>query len=142
MPGGIRSGWAPAVTRVPVTARPGGGGDDQPGGDRPRYVVEQPDGGRPDRCRGLEKLTWIHCPTALAALASVQAVAGLPSKALAGSPCGTSNSQEPAEEAVTLAAPVSTATVWWPAVPAGSSWRGGSPPAPCGSSGGMVPVAV
>src|SRR5271165_2306873 len=111
VPGGIRSGWAVPVTRVSVTARPAA-----------VVTVSWVATGRgmssrslmvaaPDKSRGLEKLIWIHCPTALTGLASVQAVAGLPSKAPAGSACGTSHSQDPAEEAVTLAAPVSTATV-------------------------------
>ena len=65
----------------------------------------------PDSRRGRVKLTCIHCPTAPSGLASVHAVDGSPSKASAGLPCGTSHSQDPADEAVTLAAPVSTATV-------------------------------
>jgi hypothetical protein len=142
VPGGIRSGWAAAVTRLSVTARPAAVVTTRRVATGRGMSSSSRIAADPDSRRGPEKLIWIHCPTALTALASVQAVAGLPSKALAGSPCGTSNSQDPADEAVTLAAPVSTATVWWPAAPAGSSWRGGSPPAPCGSSAGIVPVAV
>jgi hypothetical protein len=43
---------------------------------------------------------------------------------------------------VTLLAPRITATVWWPDVPAGSSWRGAFPAAPSGSPDGLVPLAV
>ena len=60
---------------------------------------------------GWPKLIWIHWPTGVAGSLSAHAVAGLPSKALTGSYCGDSPSQVPAEEAVTLAAPESTATV-------------------------------
>src|ERR1700761_5168526 len=91
---------------------------------------------------GWLKLICSHWPTAEAGLASTQAVFGLPSKALTGSPWGYWSSHDPAEEAVTLLAPRSTATVWCPAVPAGSSWRGAWPAAPSGESGGLVPVAV
>src|SRR3984957_3590348 len=119
VPGGIRSGWAAAVTRVLVTARPAAVATTRRvatgrGMSSSNWIVAWP-----DKRRGVEKLIWIHCPAALTGLASVQAVAWLPSKAFAGSPCGTSQSQEPAEEAVTLAAPGSTATVWGPAGPGG-----------------------
>src|ERR1700677_1899748 len=103
LPGGIASGWAAAVTRVLVTARPAAVVTTRrvaTGRGRSSSNAMAAD---PDRRRGREKLIWIHCPTALTALASVQAVAGLPSKAFAGSPCGASKSQEPADEAVTLA---------------------------------------
>ncbi len=101
-----------------------GGGDDQAGGHRPRDVVQQADRERPGQVQRVVKLIWIHCPPALPGLASVQAVDGSPSKALTGSACGTSQSQDPAEDAVTLAAPVSTATVWCPAVPVGQQLAG------------------
>ncbi len=142
-PAGTFSGWAAPVTRVRAVTWPAavlisrrvGTGRGTP--SRSRRMLSGL-----DSVSGWLKLTWTHCPTALAGLASIQAVDGLPSNALTGSPCGNSVSQVPAEEAVTLAAPPITATVWWPAVPAGRSWRGAWPPAPCGSSAGMVPVAV
>jgi hypothetical protein len=75
------------------------------------------------RSIGWLKSICSHCPAALV-VPSTQAVPGLASNALTGSPCGYSVSHEPAEEAVTLFAPRSTATVWCPDAPAGSSWRG------------------
>jgi hypothetical protein len=99
------------VTRVPVAARPAAVVMTRRvatgrGMSSSRRTVSGP-----DRCSGWSKSIWIHCPSARPGLASVQAVDGSPSNALTGSPCGTSHSQDPAEEAVTLAAPVSTATV-------------------------------
>src|ERR1700760_464419 len=93
------------------------------------------------RSIGWLKLICSHCPAALV-VPSTQAVPGLPSHALTGSPCGYSQIHEPAEDAVTLLAPRRTATVWWPPAPAGSSWRGAWPAAPSGSSGGFFSVAV
>ncbi len=57
------------------------------------------------------KVIWTHWPTALFGSASVQTVFGLLSNTLAGSICGVSPSQEPVDDAVTAAAPASTATV-------------------------------
>ena len=141
VPGGIPSGWAAPVAWVAVAARPAAVVTTRRVATGRGMSSSSRIVAGPDRSRGRGKLIWTHCPAALTGLASVQAVAGLPSKAAAGSARGTSQSHDPAEDAVTLAAPVSTATVWWPEAPAGSSWRGGSPPAPCGSSGGIVPAA-
>lgn len=61
---------------------------------------------------GWEKSTRSHCPTGSPGLPSAHAVSGLPSKAFTGSYCGRWNSQLPLLEAVTDAAPRSTAVVW------------------------------
>ena len=53
----------------------------------------------------------IHCPTAVAGLASTQTVRGLLLNALTGSIYGVSASQDPEDDAVTAAAPAITATV-------------------------------
>jgi hypothetical protein len=94
------------------------------------------------RSTGLPKLIWIHWPSGESGSPSTHAVAGLRSNALTGSYCGDSSSHEPHDDAVTCAAPVRTATVWWPAAGTGSIWRGGPPAPPSGSSGGVVSVAV
>ena len=112
VPGGICSGWGAAVTRVAVTARPAAVVTTRRVATGRGVSSSSRIVAGPDRSRELLKLIWIHCPAALNGLASVQAVAGLPSKAPAGAACGTSQSQDPAEDAVMLAAPVSTATVW------------------------------
>src|SRR5262249_54708685 len=57
------------------------------------------------------KVIWIHWPTGVVGFASVHTVFGLPSKALTGSNCGDSLSHDPVDDAVTEAAPDSTATV-------------------------------
>ncbi len=48
-----------------------------------------------DRSIWPAKLIWIHCPTGVRSLPSAHAVAGSPSKALAGSSCWVSAIQEP-----------------------------------------------
>ena len=110
LPDGMSSGWAAAVVWVSVTAWPVAVVTTRRvatgrGTSSSRRIVTGP-----DRFSGRSKLIWIHCPSA-SEVASVQALSGSPSKALSGSACGSSQSQDPAEDAVTLAAPVSTATV-------------------------------
>ena len=47
------------------------------------------------RSIGRAKPIWIHCPAGVSSLPSAHAVAGSPSKALAGSSCWVSAIQEP-----------------------------------------------
>ena len=47
------------------------------------------------RSSGPGKLIWIHCPTGVSSSPSAHAVAGSPSKALAGSSCWVSATHEP-----------------------------------------------
>src|SRR5215469_6437939 len=60
---------------------------------------------------GRANVIWIHWPTGVFGLASAQYVLGSASNALTGSICGISASQDPDDEAVTLAAPEMIATV-------------------------------
>ncbi len=76
---------------------------------------------------GVSKATRSHWPTGWPGVPSAHAVSGLPSKAFTGSYCGSWKSQLPLLEAVTEAAPRSTAVVWWRTPPTGRICLGGRP---------------
>ena len=112
-PGGTRSGWGAAVGRTALVTTPASVRTvSRTGTGRAAWSSSSVTPIEPGSTMRWSKVIWTHCPTAVVGLASDQTVLGLLSNTLTGSICGVSASQEPADDAVTVAAPVSTATVW------------------------------
>ena len=121
---------------------PGGGGDGQPSGHRARDVIQQLDVHRRAHVHRVVEVDLQPLPGGLGRAldpgrvrVAVEGVDRVTLRVLPqpGSGRGGGDALWPR---------ASTATVWWPAVQAGSSCRGAPPAAPSGSSGGLVPVAV